>query len=83
MYYPLSIKDTYIHSFIKEIPTYIKGIKYDICLLHNGSGISKTNQFSDIDRLYGSLIDNFYYLFGKNYFNDNFVRGIGQEKSEE
>ena len=83
LYYPLSIKDTYIHSFIIEIPKYIKGIRYDISILHNGSGISKTNQFSEIDRLYGSLIDNFYYLFGENYFNDNFVRGIGQEESEE
>ena len=83
LYYPLSIKDTYIHSFIIEIPKYIKGIRYDIRILRNGSGISKTNQFSEIDRLYGSLIDNFYYLFGENYFNDNFVRGIGQEESEE
>ena len=83
LYYPLSIKDTYIHCFIKEIPTYIKGIRYDIVLLHNGSGISKTNQFSDIDGLYGSLITDFYYLFGKNYFDTNFIRNIGQEKSEE
>lgn len=28
-------------------------------------------------------IDNFYYLFGENYFNDNFIRNIGLEESEE
>ena len=83
LYYPLRIKDTYIHSFIIEIPTYIKGIRYDISILHNGSGISKTNQFAEIDRLFGSLIDNFYYLFGENYFDTNFIRNIGQEESEE
>lgn len=81
--YPLSIGDTYIHSFIIEIPTYVKGIRYDISILHNGSGLSKTNQFSEINRLYGSLIDNFYYLFGENYFDDNSIREIDIEKSEE
>ena len=81
--YPLRIEDTYISSLIEEIPSYIYGIRYDIILLHNGSGISKRNQFSKINILYESLINNFYYLFGKNYFNDNFIRNIGQEESEE
>lgn len=83
LYYSLEIEDTYINYFIKEIPTYIKGIKYDIVLLHNGSGNSKRNQFSEISMLYGNLITDFYYLFGKNYFNTNFIRGIGTEESEE
>ena len=81
--YPLIIGDTYIKYFIKEIPSFIKGIKYDIILLYNGSGNSKRNQFSDIDKLYGSLITDFYYLFGENYFDTNFIRGIGREESEE
>ena len=81
--YSIMIGDTYIHSLLKEIPTYIKGIRYDIILLHNGSGISKRNQFSSIDGLYESFINNFYYLFGENYFDTNFIRNIGQEESEE
>ncbi len=79
LYHSLEIEETYINYFIKEIPTYIKGIKYDIVLLHNGSGNSKRNQFSETSMLYGSLITDFYYLFGENYFNTNFIRSIGQE----
>lgn len=81
--YPLRIEDTYISSLIKEVPSYIYGIKYDIILLHNGSGLSKINRFSKTNELYGSLITNFHQLFGETYFNTNFIRDIGQEESEE
>lgn len=73
--YPLMIEDNYISNFIKDIPTFIKGVKYEMSLLHNGSGEGTGCVFSKIDKFYSDLHKNFKNLYGSLYLSDNFHRG--------
>lgn len=78
--YPIMIGDTYLNYLDRNIPCYLKGVRYDLSLLHNGSGGSKTNRFSSVSKLCSDLNNNFNVLFGELYFDDNFVRNIGKEQ---
>lgn len=73
--YPLMIEDIYISNFIKDIPTFIEGVKYEMSLLYNGSGEGTGYMFSKIDNFYSDLCKNFKKLYGSLYLSSNFNRG--------
>lgn len=73
--YPLMIEDIYISNFIKDIPTFIEGVKYEMSLLYNGSGEGTGYLFSKIDNFYSDLCKNFKKLYGSLYLSSNFNRG--------
>lgn len=77
--YPIMVGNTYLNYLDRNIPCYLKGVRYGLSLLHNGSGVGEANRFSSISKLYPDLSNNFKSLFGGLYFDSNFVRNIGKE----
>lgn len=73
--YPLMIEGIYISNFIKDIPTFIEGVKYEMSLLYNGSGEGTGCIFSEVDEFYNDLCKNFKKLYGSLYLSSNFNRG--------
>lgn len=78
--YPIMIENIYINYLDKRIPCFITGIRYSMYLLHNGCGTSKINLFSSFSNLCIDLNRHFESMFGSNYFDPNFIRGIEKEK---
>ena len=70
--YPLMIDGLYINNFIKSIPSFIKGIKYEMSLLYNGSGVGTDSIFSEPNKIYSDLYNNFEKLYGSLYLSSNF-----------
>lgn len=77
--YPIMIGNTYLNYIDRNMPCFLKGVRYYLSLLHNGSGVGKENRFSSVSKLYSDLNNNFEALFGELYFDDNFARNIGKE----
>lgn len=73
--YPLMIDGLYINNFIKSIPTFIEGVKYEMSLLYNGSGEGTGSIFSEPNKIYSDLYNNFEKLYGSLYLSSNFHRG--------
>lgn len=73
--YPLMIDGLYINNFIKSIPSFIKGVKYEMSLLYNGSGEGTGSIFSEPDKIYSDLCNEFKKLYGSLYLSNNFHRG--------
>lgn len=73
--YPLMIGDLYINNFIKSIPSFIKGIKYEMYLLYNGSGVATDSIFSEPNEIYSDLYHKFEKLYGSLYLSSNFHKG--------
>lgn len=78
--YPIMLDGIYLNYLDRNIPCFLKGVRYGLSLLHSGSGVSKSDLFSPVTKLCGDLNHNFEALFGKLYFDSNFIRNVGKEK---
>lgn len=72
--YPIKIDNVFINDLDERVPSYLVGVKYDMCLICNGYGVGKENMFSNLNDLNYNLNNSFERLFGNLYFDPEFIK---------